>query len=111
MSDTTMTDKISNITDTIKTMNDTTAIFILTIVNMVIIGLALLLYFFYTGTIFSNGLRKKGVSLMDTMYGSINGKIQKLEFSFTRSSKKFISSQYWWFKNSADSFLPISMVI
>ena len=76
---TTMADKISNITDTIKTMNDTTAIFILTIVNMVIIGLALLLYFFYTGTIFSNGLRKKGVSLMDTMYGSINGKIHSIE--------------------------------
>jgi hypothetical protein len=76
-----VTNAITNITDRIKSMNDTSATFILTIVNISIIVLALIVYFFYTGTLFSNGLRKNGCSFMDTMYESVNGKIHSIDIN------------------------------
>ena len=69
---------IGNAINKIQNMNDSTAIFALSIINMVILVLALLVYFYYSGTIFSNGLRAKDCSFMETMYGTVNGKIRSI---------------------------------
>jgi hypothetical protein len=69
---------IGNAFNKIQNMNDSTAIFALSIVNMVILVLALLVYFYYTGTIFSNGLRANDCSFMETLYGTVNGKIRSI---------------------------------
>ncbi len=44
-----------------------------------IIIIALIVYFYYTGTIFSKGLRAGECSYMDTMYGTINGKLGSID--------------------------------
>jgi hypothetical protein len=72
---------IGNAFNKIQNMNDSTAIFALSVVNMVILVLALVVYFYYTGTIFSNGLRAKDCNFMDIMYGTINGKILSINDS------------------------------
>jgi hypothetical protein len=72
---------IKNITDRLQNMNDSTAIFMFSVINMIILLLAILMYFYYTGTIFSNGLRARDCSFMDSMYGKINGKIASINTS------------------------------
>jgi hypothetical protein len=74
---------IKNITDRLQNMNDSTAIFMFSVINLIILLLAILTYFYYTGTIFSNGLRARDCSFMDSMYGKINGKISSINTSNT----------------------------
>jgi len=74
---------IKNITDKLQNMNDSTAIFMFSVINLIILLLAILMYFYYTGTIFSNGLRARDCSFMDTMYGKINGKISSINTANT----------------------------
>ena len=74
---------IKNITDKLQNMNDSTAIFMFSVINLIILLLAILTYFYYTGTIFSNGLRARDCSFMDSMYGKINGKISSINTSNT----------------------------
>ena len=73
-----VSNSIGNAFNKIQNMNDSTAIFALSVVNMVILVLALVVYFYYTGTIFSNGLRAKDCNFMNIMYGSVNGKIHSI---------------------------------
>jgi Phosphatidylinositol-specific phospholipase C, X domain len=63
----------------LQNMKDSTAIMALSVVTIVIMIIALLVYFYYTGTIFSNGLQKKQCSYMDTMYGTVNGKLMSID--------------------------------
>ena len=56
-------------------MNDSTAVFAISILNIVIILIAIMVYLYYTGTIFSKGLRERDCKLMEEIYGELNGKL------------------------------------
>ena len=71
-------DKLKNTLSSLQNMQDSTAVLALTGVTIMIILIALMVYFYYTGTIFSNSLRTRECSSMDTMYSTINGKISSI---------------------------------
>jgi hypothetical protein len=50
-----------------------------TIVTITIIIIAALVYFYFAGTVFTDGLRVRDCNFMDTMYGELNGKIQSID--------------------------------
>lgn len=81
MSETNAANKINEAFDQLKNMKEGTAVLALTIVTFTVAIVALLVYFYYSGTIFSNGLRARDCSFMDTMYGTINGKIRSIDAS------------------------------
>ena len=72
-------DKIKNALSTFQNMQDSTAVYALFGLIIMIILIALMVYFYYTGTIFSDGLRARECSSMNTMYSTINGKISSID--------------------------------
>ena len=74
-----ISDQVNQSLNSLQNMKDSTAIMALSVVTIMIIIIALIVYFYYTGTIFSSGLRAKECSYMDTMYGTINGKLGSID--------------------------------
>lgn len=74
-----MSDALKDINSQLQNMKDSTAIMALSAITIMIILIALFVYFYYTGTVFSNGLRKRECSDMDIMYGTINGKLRSID--------------------------------
>jgi hypothetical protein len=74
-----MSDVLKVINLQLQNMNDSTVIMALSAITIMIILTVLFVYFYYTGTIFSNGLRKRECSNMDMMYGTINGKLRSID--------------------------------
>jgi hypothetical protein len=74
-----MSSALKDINLQLQNMNDSTAIMALSAITIMIILITLFVYFYYTGTIFSNGLRKRECSDMDTKYGTINGKLRSID--------------------------------
>jgi hypothetical protein len=64
--------------DKLSSMNDSTAIFALSVLNIVILLMAIMVYMYYTGSIFSKGLRERDCKLMTEIYGELNGKISTI---------------------------------
>jgi len=79
MSETNAAKKINEAFEQLKNMKEGSAVLALTIVTFTVTIIALLVYFYYSGTIFSNGLRARDCSFMDTMYGTINGKMRSID--------------------------------
>jgi hypothetical protein len=79
MSETDAAKKINEAFEQLKNMKEGTAVLALTIITFTVTIVALLVYFYYSGTIFSNGLRARDCSFMDTMYGTINGKMRSID--------------------------------
>ena len=79
MSSTKVADQVTQSLNSLQNMKDSTAIIALSVVTLMIIIITLIVYFYYTGTIFSNGLRSKECSYMNTMYGTINGKLMSID--------------------------------
>jgi len=46
---------------------------------MTVMFITLAVYFYFSGTIFSSGLRARDCKYMDTMFGSLNGKIKSVD--------------------------------
>ena len=76
---TNVADKIKDSFSSIKNMNDSTAVYIIIGVVIMIALIALMVYFYYTGTIFSDGLRARQCSFMNTIYSTVNGKISSID--------------------------------
>ena len=65
----------NNTITSIKSLKESTAIVLIGTITLVIIFIAFYLYFYYTG------LRSKNCSLMDSIYGDLNGKIKSIDNS------------------------------
>jgi hypothetical protein len=65
----------NNTINSIKSLKESTAIVLIGTITLVIIFIAFYLYFYYTG------LRSKNCSLMDSIYGDLNGKIKSIDNS------------------------------
>ena len=76
-----MSDALKDINLQLQNMKDSTAVMALSAITIMIILIALFVYFYYTGTVFSNGLRKMECSDMNTMYGTINGKLRLIDIN------------------------------
>lgn len=74
-----ISDQVNQSLSSLQNMKDSTAIMALSVVTIMIIVIALIVYFYYTGTIFSNGLRKRECSNMDSIYGTVNGKLMSID--------------------------------
>ena len=56
--------------NSMKNLKESTSVVLITTITFVIILIAFIFYFYYSG------LRSKNCSLMDSVYGDLNGKIQ-----------------------------------
>ena len=65
----------NNTIKSIKNLKESTAIVLISSITLVIIFIAIYLYFYYSG------LRSKNCSLMDSIYGNVNGKIKSIDNS------------------------------
>ena len=65
----------NNTIKSIKNLKESTAIVLISSITLVIIFIAIYLYFYYSG------LKSKNCSLMDSIYGNVNGKIKSIDNS------------------------------
>lgn len=75
---TSATDVLNNSMKTLTEMKDDTVLRSLSIITIMVIFITLLVYFYFSGTIFSSGLRARDCKYMDTMFGTLNGKIKSI---------------------------------
>ena len=61
--------------NSIKNLKESTAVVLISTITLVIIFIAVYVYFYYSG------LRSKNCSLMDSIYGNVNGKIKSIDNS------------------------------
>jgi len=78
MSETEATKALQQGLNSLKEMQEGTVIKAFTIVTTFIILLSLLVYFFYSGTIFSDGMSVRDCKNMDGIFGTLNGKIKSI---------------------------------
>jgi hypothetical protein len=79
MSTTTATDTLNKGLKTLTEMKDDTVLLALSIVTMTVIFITLLVHFYFSGTLFSDGLRVRNCKNMDTMFGTLNGKLRSID--------------------------------
>lgn len=65
----------NNIIKSVTQLKESTAVLLLVVITLIIIVIAFLYYFYYSG------LRSKNCSSMDTIYGTLNGKIRSMDSS------------------------------
>jgi hypothetical protein len=63
----------------LKNMQEGTALKAFKIVTTFIILLSFMVYFYYSGTIFSDGMKVRDCKYMDDMFGTLNGKIKSID--------------------------------
>jgi hypothetical protein len=73
------TKKIEEGLNTLKNMQEGTALKAFTIVTTFIILIAFMVYFYYSGTLFSDGMKVRDCKYMDDMFGTLNGKIKSID--------------------------------
>lgn len=79
MSTTSATDQLNKGLKTLTEMKDDTILMALSIVTMTVIFITFLVRFYYSGTVFSDGLRVRDCKNMDTMFGTLNGKLRSID--------------------------------
>jgi hypothetical protein len=79
MSTSTAADKLNEGLDQLKAMKDDTVLLALSVITMTVIFLTLIVYFYFSGTLFSDGLRVRDCKYMDTMFGTLNGKLRSID--------------------------------
>ena len=62
-----------------KDTKESTLILILSGLTLTIIIITIFVYFYYAGSIFTNGMKSRDCDFMDTMYGTLNGKITSIK--------------------------------
>jgi|688.fasta_scaffold20145_4 hypothetical protein len=75
----TAADKFTEGMKTLTEMKDDTVLRALSIITMTVMFITLAVYFYFSGTLFSSGLRARDCKYMDTMFGSLNGKIKSVD--------------------------------
>jgi hypothetical protein len=75
----TAADKFTEGMKTLTEMKDDTVLRALSIITITVMFITLAVYFYFSGTIFSSGLRARDCKYMDTMFGSLNGKIKSID--------------------------------
>lgn len=73
-----MSEQMNEMFVKLKNMDDSTSIFALSVLNIIVILIAFMVYFYYTGSIFSKGLKERDCKLMTEIYGERNGRINNL---------------------------------
>jgi hypothetical protein len=73
------TEALTNSVNTLKDMKDDTVLLALSVITMTVIFLTLIVYFYFSGTLFSDGLRVRDCKYMDTMFGTLNGKLRSID--------------------------------
>ena len=63
----------------LKNMQEGTAVKAFTIVTTIIILIAFMVYFYYSGTLFSDGMKVRDCKYMDDLFGTLNGKIKSID--------------------------------
>lgn len=63
----------------LKNMQEGTALKAFKIVTIFIILLSFMVYFYFSGTIFSDGMKVRDCKYMDDMFGTLNGKIKSID--------------------------------
>jgi hypothetical protein len=76
---TSATDTINNGLKSLTDMKEDTVVLALSIVLMTAMFITLLVYFYFSGTLFTAGLRSRDCKYMDTMYGTLNGKLNSID--------------------------------
>jgi hypothetical protein len=79
MSTTSATDQLNKGLKSLTEMKDDTILMALSIVTMTVIFITFLVRFYYSGTVFSDGLRVRDCKNMDTMFGTLNGKLRSID--------------------------------
>jgi hypothetical protein len=79
MSETGAAKKLSDVMNQLKNMKEDKALFAFSMVTLIIIVIAFLVYLYYSGSIFNDGMRKRDCKYMDTMYGVLNGKLTSIQ--------------------------------
>jgi hypothetical protein len=64
---------------TMTEMKEETVLTALSIVIMTVVIISFLVHFYFSGTIFSDGLRARECKNMDTMFGTLNGRIRSID--------------------------------
>jgi hypothetical protein len=63
----------------LKNMQEGAALKAFSIVTTFIILIAFMVYFYYSGTLFSDGMKVRDCKYMDDMFGTLNGKIRSID--------------------------------
>jgi len=79
MSETGATKALQEGLNTLKDMQEGTVIMALSVVTMTVILIALMIYFYYSGTLFSDGMKVRDCKYMDDLFGTLNGKIASID--------------------------------
>jgi hypothetical protein len=79
MSTTAATDTFNKGVKSLTEMKDDTVLLALSIVTMTVIFITILVHFYFSGTLFSDGLRVRDCTSMDTMFGTLNGKLRSID--------------------------------
>jgi hypothetical protein len=74
-----MSNKLDDIMNQMMNTNDATAILAFSVLTITIIVITIFVYFYYAGSIFTNGMKARDCTFMDTMYGTLNGKIISIQ--------------------------------
>lgn len=74
-----MSDKVDDIMNQMMNKNETTSLFAFSVLTIAIIVITIFVYFYYAGSIFTDGMKKRDCNFMDTMYGTLNGKIISIQ--------------------------------
>ena len=64
---------------TLTEMKEDTVLMALSIVTMMVIFIALLVHFYFSGSLFSDSLGIRECKNMDTMFGTLNGRIRSID--------------------------------
>ena len=78
---TTATETLNKGLKTLTEMKDDSVLLALFIVTMTVIFITLLVHFYFSGTLFSDGLRVRNCKNMDTMFGTLNGKLNSIDIN------------------------------
>lgn len=73
------TDAINNSFIKLTEMKEDTIVQALSIVLMTVMFITVLVYFYFSGTLFTDGLRARDCKNMDTMFGTLNGKLRSID--------------------------------
>jgi|694.fasta_scaffold24790_3 hypothetical protein len=79
MSETGATKAIEEGLNSLKNMQEATALKAFSIVTIFIILISLMVYFYYSGSLFSDGMKVRDCKTMDNLFGTLNGKIKSID--------------------------------
>ena len=70
---------VKNMINSLTAMKDETVTLAASFIAITVLLIALLVYIYFSGTIFSDGLNVRNCKNMDDMFGTLNGKIRSID--------------------------------